>query len=394
MPKKMVQGCRAIAEMATLCRPQVVSAYPITPQTVIVEELAQIVADGNLKAEFINVEGEHSAASLVLGASATGVRVFTATSSQGLLLMAEVVFNIAGMRLPVVMVNANRSVSAPLNIWNDHQDSMTVRDSGWIQLYAENNQEAIDILLQAYRIAEDHRVMLPVMVCVDGFVLPHAYETVELPTQEEADAFLPPYEPLYKLDPANPLTMGAYAEPDKYFETRYMIERTMEAAVPIIEQVAGKFRDTFGRASGGLFEKYRVDDASTVIVVLGSLAGTVKDLVDELRAEGQSVGLLRLIAYRPFPKEALYEALRGATDVVVIEKAICLGSSGPVALDLRSVFYGRPAMPRISGFTIGLGGRDITGEDIRTAVVRAQQQPVDLDYVGLREDLELEGVNA
>ena len=271
---------------------------------------------------------------------------------------------------------------------------MAVRDSGWLQLYAENNQEAIDILLQAYRIAEDHRVMLPVMVCVDGFVLPHAYETVELPTQEEADAFLPPYVPLYKLDPASPLTMGAYAEPDKYFETRYMIERTMEAAVPIIEEVAGKFSDTFGRTSGGLFEKYRVDDASTVIVALGSMAGTVKDLVDELRAEGQSVGLLRLISYRPFPKEALYEALKGAKDVVVIEKAICLGSSGPVALDLRSVFYGRPSMPRISGFTIGLGGRDVTGEDIRTAVVRAQQQPVDLDYVGLREDLELEGVNA
>jgi pyruvate ferredoxin oxidoreductase alpha subunit len=380
--------------MTTLCRPQVVSAYPITPQTVIVEELAQIVANGDLKAEFINVEGEHSAASLVLGASATGVRVFTASSSQGLLLMAEVVFNIAGMRLPVVMVNANRSVSAPLNIWNDHQDSMTVRDSGWLQLYAENNQEACDLLLQAYRIAEDHRVMLPVMVCVDGFMLPHAYETVDLPTQDEVDAFLPTYEPVYKLDPDNPLTMGAYAEPDKYLETRYMIQRTQEAAIPIIEEVARKFKGSFGRDSGGLFEAYRVDDASTVIVAMGSMAGTVKDMVDEARAGGERIGVLRLISYRPFPKEALYEALREAEDVVVVEKAICLGSSGPLALDLRSAFHGRPRSPKISGFTIGLGGRDITGDDIKAAVAKARKQLTDVDFVGLREDVELEGVNA
>jgi len=391
---RMIQGCRAIAEAVTLCRPKVISAYPITPQTLIVEELASMVAEGELKTEFINVEGEHSAASLVLGASATGVRVFTATSSQGLLYMAEVVFNIAGMRLPVVMINANRSVSAPLNIWTDQQDSMSVRDSGWLQLYAENNQEACDLILQAYKIAEDHRVMLPVMVCVDGFVLPHAFEVVDLPTQEDADAFLPPYQPLYRLDPDDPYTMGAFAEPDKYMETRYMIQRTMEASIPIIEEVASDFKRAFGRPSGGLFEKYRVDDASTVVVALGSMAGTIKDAVDELRNRGESVGVLRLITYRPLPKEALYEALKGAQNIVVMEKALSLGNSAPVATELRSVFHGRPASPRISGFVIGLGGRDVTVDDAKAAIARAQQQLVDMEFIGIRTDLELEGINA
>jgi pyruvate ferredoxin oxidoreductase alpha subunit len=395
MTKHMMQGCRAISEMVTLCRPQVVSAYPITPQTVIVEELAQIVADGRLKAEFVNVEGEHSAASTVLGASAAGVRVFTATSSQGLLLMAEVVFNIAGMRLPVVMVNANRSVSAPLNIWNDQQDSMAVRDSGWVQLYAENNQEACDLILQAYKIAEDHRVMLPVMVCVDGFVLPHAYEMVDLPDQEDVDSFLPPFDPMYRLDPANPLTLGAYAEPDKYMETRYMLQETLRATLPIIEEVARDFSKSFGRPAYGAFEGYRLGDASTVVVAMGSMAGTIKDVVDELRDKGQKVGLLRLIAFRPLPVAALYDALKNARDIVVLEKAVSLGNSGPLATELRALFQGRPASPGIDGFIIGLGGRDVTIEDIRGAVSRAQEEgAVDAQFVHLREDLELEGVNA
>ena len=394
MPRKMIQGCRAIAEMVTLCRPKVVSAYPITPQTIIVEELAQIVADGDLQAEFINVEGEHSAASLVLGASATGVRVFTATSSQGLLLMGEVVFNIAGMRLPVVMVNANRSVSAPLNIWTDHQDSMIMRDSGWLQFYAENNQEGCDLILQAYKIAEDHRVMLPAMVCVDGFVLPHAYEVVDLPPQKEADAFLPPMDPIYRLDPDNPLTMGAFAEPDKYMETRYMIQRTMESSIPIIEDVAGEFSKKFGRPGFGLFEEYQMDGASTVVVSLGSMAGTVKEVVDELRSQGQKVGLLRLVTYRPFPKDALLQALGDAENVVVIEKAISLGGGSPVATELRSIFYDHPASPRISGFVIGLGGRDVTLDDVKYCINKGQEQQVEAEFVALRDDLELEGVNA
>ncbi len=390
---RMIQGARAMAEMTALCRPQVISAYPITPQTLIVEELAQIVADGDLKTEFINVEGEHSAASLVLGASGAGVRVFTCSSSQGILLMCEVIFNIAGMRLPVVMICVNRAVSAPLNIWNDQQDSMTVRDSGWIQLYAENNQETCDLLLQAYRIAEDHRVMLPVMVCADGYVLPHAYEAVDLPSQEETDAFLPPFQPLYYLDPDNPLTLGAYADPEKYMEVRYMIHRAMEMSIPIIEDVARDFSSAFGRHSWGLFEKYSVDDATTVIVAMGSVAGTIKDVVDELRAQGQKVGLLRLVTYRPFPKEAVCQALSGAKEIIVMEKAVSLGSSGPLATEIAAVMQGHPARPSISGFIMGLGGRDVTLNDIRTAISKAQQRPVDADFVALKEDLELEGIS-
>ena len=391
---RMLQGARAMAEMTALCRPKVISAYPITPQTLIVEELSQIVADGDLEAEFINVEGEHSAASVVLGSSATGVRVFTSTSSQGLLLMSEVVFNIAGMRLPVVMICVNRSVSAPLNIWNDQQDSVIVRDSGWLQLYAENNQETCDLLLQAYRIAEDHRVMLPVMVCCDGYVLPHAYEIVDLPSQEEADEFLPPYDPIYKLDIHNPTTMGAYADPEKYMETRYMIQETINRSIPIVEEVARAFTKQFGRPSYGLFENYRVDDASTVVIAMGSMAGTIKDVIDELRDEGEKVGILRLICYRPFPKEALYNALRHAGNIVVMEKDISLGGSGAVATDLRSVFQGRSETPVISGFVLGLGGRDVTKQSIREAIHMAQEGLQDARFIGLNKDLELEGIDA
>ncbi|MBF8304124.1 MAG: Pyruvate ferredoxin oxidoreductase [Dehalococcoidia bacterium] len=254
MTKKLLEGSQGIAEAVALCRPQVIAAYPITPQTHIPQELADMVANGKLKAEWVNVESEHSAASVVLGASATGVRVFTASSSQGILLMSEVLFNIAGMRLPVVMVCVNRSVSAPLNIWNDQQDSISQRDTGVIQLYAEDNQEAADLVYQAYRIAEDHRVLLPVMVCLDGYVLSHAWETVDIPSQAQVDSFLPPFKPLYKLDPENPLSFGMYMEPDKYLETRYMIQHTMEQSIGIIQNVAHDFEKTFGRPATAIID--------------------------------------------------------------------------------------------------------------------------------------------
>lgn len=392
MVRNMLEGSRAVALGVTLCRPQVISAYPITPQTHIVQELAQIVADGELKAEYVNVESEHSAASAVLGASATGVRVYTATTSQGLLLMEEVLYNIAGMRLPVVMTCVNRSVSAPLNIWTDQQDSYSARDAGWIQLYAVSNQESLDLVFQAYKIAEDHRVMLPVMVCMDGYTLTHSYEAVDIPEQEKVDSFLPPFQPVYKLDPQDPLTFGAYAEPDKYMEARYMIHRAMLKALDVIPEVALQFKKVFGRDSGGLLKTYRTEDASLIVVSMGGISSTVEETVDILREAEEKVGAVRLIAHRPFPAKQLKEALKKANNILVIEKAVSLGSGGPLAQEIRSLFNGEVSTPRISGAVGGLGGRDIQVGTIKKAIIKAREAGFDTEFLDLRADLELEGV--
>ncbi|MFN7171064.1 MAG: pyruvate ferredoxin oxidoreductase, partial [Candidatus Omnitrophota bacterium] len=269
--KAYLEGSQAIAKVVALCRPGVISAYPITPQTHIPETLAQMVAEGELKAEFVNVESEHSAASCCLGASATGVRAYTSTSSQGLLYMLEVLFNIAGLRLPLVLTCANRAVSAPINIWNDYQDAITLRDSGWIQFYAETIQEAVDLHIQGYRLSEDIRVLLPVMVNVDGYILTHGYEVVDIPEQELVDKFLPPYQLKYKLDPDNPLTLGVLAGPDYYMETRFAIQKTMEDVLEIIPEISGEFFEVFARKSGGLIEGYFLKDAEKVIVAMGSV---------------------------------------------------------------------------------------------------------------------------
>lgn len=392
MTKKLLEGSQGVAEAVALCRPQVIAAYPITPQTHIPQELAEKVANGELTAEWVNVESEHSAASVVLGASAAGVRVFTASSSQGILLMHEVLFNIAGMRLPVVMVCANRAISAPLNIWNDQQDSVSQRDTGFIQLYAEDNQEAADLVYQAYRIAEDHRILLPVMVCLDGYVLSHAWETIDIPSQEQVDAFLPPFKPLYRLDPDDPLSFGMYMEPDKYIETRYMIEKTMEKSIDVMHEVAHDFERVFARTTVEVIEEYHTHDATTVIVGMGSVVSTFKEVCDELRAQGEKVGVLKIVCYRPLPKEHLYHALKSVKNVVVIEKATSLGFGGPLASELRSMLYGRAHRPTISGFIAGLGGRDITVETVKTALKKAKEHPVDTEYLDLRSNLELEGI--
>jgi len=390
MPRKMLEGSQAVAEVVALCRPQVISAYPITPQTHIPQALAEMVANGELRAEFVNVESEHSAASVCLGALATGVRSSTSTSSQGLLLMAEVLYNIAGMRLPLVMACVNRAVSAPLNIWNDQQDSMAVRDAGVIQLYAENNQEAADLILLAYRTAEDHRVMLPAMVCLDGYVLSHAWEPVDIPTQEQVDSYLPPYRPVYRLDPAQPVSMGMYAEPDKYMETRYMLQQAMDNAVCVIQEASHDFERTFGRPRMGILEEYWTHDATTILVGMGSLVSVAKVVTDELRARGQKVGVVKLVSFRPFPKEIIYEALRGADRVIVLEKAVSLGSAGPLLMEIRHAFHDRRLPPSISGFICGLGGRDVTRESIKAAL--AEKETVDAKFLDLRADLELERV--
>ncbi len=385
--KKFVEGSHAIAEVIAKCRPGVISAYPITPQTHIVEGLAKLIADGELDAEFINVESEHSAASVVLGGSAAGVRTYTATSSQGLLLMAEVIFNIAGMRLPVVLTCANRAVSAPINIWNDHQDSMTVRDSGWIHFYAENIQEAIDLHIIAYKVAEDKRVSLPVLVGIDGYVLTHAFEVVDMPEQELVDKFLPKFEPIVHLDPDNPVSMGLLGAPDVYIETRYAIEKTMQDALSVIEEVSKEYSDLVGRKTGGLIEGYKIEDAEKIIVAIGSIVGSIKDVVDELREKGEKVGVLKIITYRPFPKDAVYEALKNAKYVAVAEKAVSLGADSPIFSEIAALMYKKGARPLINSFTIGLGGRDISPAQIRQIFADMDKDEPNTRYIGLNEKL-------
>ncbi|OGC85576.1 MAG: pyruvate ferredoxin oxidoreductase [candidate division Zixibacteria bacterium RBG_16_43_9] len=385
--KKVIEGSMAVAEAVKVCRPHVISAYPITPQTHIVENLSQFVADEELKAEFVNVESEFGAASVVLGASATGARAYSATTAQGLLLMVEVLFNIAGLRLPVVITCTNRAVSAPINIWNDQQDAMTIRDSGWIMLFAEDNQEAADMHLQAFKIGEHPEIMLPVMVNMDGFILTHAFEPIELLDQKVADEFLPPYKPELYLTTKNPLTFGILAEPDWYMETRYRLQKAIEASSDMIEEVADQFKKTFGRYQGGLVEKYRLDGAETVIVSMGSVVGTIKEVADELRDKGKKIGVLKIRAFRPFPKEAIYDALKNVKNVIVMEKAISLGATGILYDEIKAALYGRPNQPKVSGFIAGLGGRDIPKESIVKVIKKGETSEVDNLFVDLKEHL-------
>lgn len=385
--REFLEGSKAIAKIISLCRPGVISAYPITPQTHIVEELAQLVADGKLNSQFINVESEHSAASVVLGACATGVRVFTATSSQGLFLMAEVLFNIAGMRLPVVLTCANRAMSAPISIWNDQQDSVSLRDSGVIQFYAENVQEAADLHLIAYRLAENKDIMLPAMVCIDGYILTHGIEPADIPEQEKVDKFLPPYQPPYKLDVDNPLTLGFLADPDYYMETRFAISETFKETLKLLPQLFGEFASIFGR-SYNFVERYRLEDAEKVIVAMGSVCGTIKDVVDELRKKGKHVGLLKISVLRPFPAQEIYNVLKGAKKVAVLDRALSLGSTAPLLSEIKALFFGKKKAPKIiSGFIAGLGGRDITKDSIKQIFRKLNQKEISQEFIDLKPEL-------
>ena len=380
-----MEGSRAVAEAVRLCRPNLVCAYPITPQTHIVEDLSKMVADGDLDAGYVLAESEFGAASIVLGGSAVGGRAYTATSSQGLLLMTEVIFNIAGLRLPVVMTCANRAVSAPINIWNDQQDAVSIRDSGWIQLFVEDNQEAVDTHIQAFKIAEE--LMIPVMVCMDGYVLTHTWEPVDLPEQEKVDSFLPPYTPAYRLDPDDPFTMGSMVGPDAYMETRYHVHMDMMEARSVIKRVCEEFRETFGRGGTGVIDTYDTKDADVVLVSMGSVLGTMRDAVDELRDEGLKVGIIKVRCFRPFPKDAVHDAIKEAQVVGVIEKDISLGLEGTLCSEMRSAFCGEES-PDISSFIMGLGGRDITVEEIKQVARDLAENPAcRVEFRGLREDL-------
>jgi pyruvate ferredoxin oxidoreductase alpha subunit len=356
MPRQ-IEGSRAVAEAVALCRPEVVCAYPISPQTHIVEALSRLVKTGQLEpCEFVTVESEFAAMSVAIGASAAGARAYTATASQGLLFMVEAVYNASGLGLPIVMTVANRAIGAPINIWNDHSDTMSQRDSGWMQLYARTNQEAVDLHVQAFRLAEE--LSLPVMVCMDGFILTHAVEQVEIPPQADVDAFLPPYAPRQVLDPADPVSIGAMVGPEAFMEVRYLAHAKQMQALDLIPQIAGEFAQRFGRRSGGLVHPYRCDDAETVVVALGSVLGTIADVVDEQRDQGVRVGALGIGSFRPFPLDAVRAALRGARRVVVLEKALAVGIGGIVATNVRTATAGLDQV----AYTViaGLGGRAIT----------------------------------
>lgn len=386
--KEFLEGSLAVAEVIKLCRPGVISAYPITPQTHIVEELASMVADNSLNSQFVNVESEHSAASVVLGAVAAGVRVYTATSSQGLLYMAEVLFNIAGMRLPVVMTCANRAISGPINIWNDQQDSVSMRDTGWIQLYAEDIQETVDFHLLAYRLGEDRAMMLPVMVCMDGFILTHGIETVDMPEQDKVNKFLPIYNPLYKLDTDNPMSLGLLADPDYYMETRYALGKTLRDALNLLPNITADFSRIFGRNYNGLIEEYQTKDAERVIVAMGSICGTVKEVIDELRQKGKKVGLLKITCYRPFPNQAIYNALKDIPKVAVLDRAVSPGAMAPLATEVKSAFCSKKKAPQvISSFIVGLGGRDITKDSIKEVFRLLTLKEIQEEFIDLKPEL-------
>lgn len=383
--RRQIEGSKAVAEAVRLSRPEVICAYPISPQTHIVEQLSMLVKSGALApCEYLNVDSEFSAMSGAIGASAAGARSYTATASQGLLYMAEAVYNASGLGLPIVMTVANRAIGAPINIWNDHTDSMSQRDSGWIQLYAEDNQEALDLHIQAFRLAEE--VSLPVMVCMDGFVLTHAVEPVDIPSAELVDSFLPPFEPRQVLDPQEPVSIGAMVGPEAFTEVRYLAHLRQMHALAEIPLVAARYAALTGRDSGGLVRGYRLDDARTVIVALGSVLGTLKDAVDELREAGRAVGVLGITSFRPFPLAAVREALAGADSVIVVEKALAVGIGGIVSENIRTALAGMPTRTRT--VIAGLGGRPILKSSLAQMICAAEDGDLDeLTFLDLRLDL-------
>jgi pyruvate ferredoxin oxidoreductase alpha subunit len=390
----VVEGSYAVAHSVKVCRPNVISAYPITPQTHIVEDLSQFMADGKIpNCEYINVESEFSALSALVGASAAGARTYSSTSSQGLELMHEVLFNASGMRLPIVMTVVNRAVSAPISIWNDHQDSISQRDTGWIQLYAENIQEMSDMTAQSFKIAEDKDVMLPAMVCMDGFILSHVFEPVILLEQELTDEFLPTYDPEHVLDTRNPLSFGTFADPSAYTEFRYLQQKGMDVALGKIEKAAEDFKTIFGRYYGGLIEPYMAEDAEILLMAMGSVVGTIKDVIDKARSQGIKVGLIKVRTFRPFPVEVIRSAVSDAAIVVTLDKNISVGlNEGALFTEVKSCLYNSDINVPVMGFMLGHGGRDIPMSTIQMIIDKAAQAiksgiKVESEYADLRGEL-------
>lgn len=380
----------AVADAVKLANADVIAAYPITPQTHIVEHLSEVVANGELDAEFIPVESEHAAMSTCCGSSAAGARTFTSSSSQGLSLMSEILYIPPAMRLPIVMVVANRAMSAPISIWNDHQDIMVQRDIGWIQTFAENGQEAFDLTLHAFRVAEDRRVLLPVIVNLDGFTLSHVIEPIEILDQEEVDKYIPPFKPRYKLDPKKPISMGPVGIPEVYTEAKVAQNEALKASKKVILQAWKEFAELFGRQYNPV-ETYRSEDAEVLLVTMGSISETAMTAVDEMRDKGQKVGLVRIRLWRPFPGPEFRKAAGKAKVLAVIDRCLPPGAvCGPVGAELRSLFYKVPGAPKIFSFVAGLGGRDVTVERFEEIVDKAsayaKRRPKELyEVIGVRE---------
>lgn len=355
--REALEGSMAIARAVSLCKPDVVAAYPITPQTHIVENISKLVAEDNLHTELVSVESEFSAASVVLGAAAAGARAYTASSSQGILLMAEVLFNAAGMRIPLVMTVANRALSAPLSIWNDHSDSMAVRDSGWIQIHAADNQESVDATIQAFRIAE--ACELPVMVCLDGFILTHTMEVIDMPNSEMVNEFLPPIDFSRRLDTASPKSLGMLVTPEYFAEVRHSHHAAMENAISIIEKAESDWQKISGRTSGGLLQIKGDKNAKIGIIAMGSTIGTLEVGFERYAAECGPARLIKLRVFRPLPKHAIIDAVAGLEHLIIIDRAISPGMGGILGCEIKAALSGIEKTPKIHNFAMGLGGRDI-----------------------------------
>ncbi len=382
---RQIEGSKAVAEVVALCRPEVICAYPISPQTHIIEALGAKVKGGELApCEMLNVESEFAAMSVLIGASAAGARTYTATASQGLLFMIEAVYNAAGLGLPVVMTLANRAIGAPINIWNDHSDAMAVRDSGWVQLFAETNQEAADLHVLAFRLAEE--VSLPVMVCMDGYVLTHAFERVDIASREQVDGFLPRYVPRQVLDPDEPVSIGAMVGPEAFEEVRYLAHVRQLQALRHIAEVASELTEVLGRPVGGLISEYRLDGAETVVMAMGSVLGTIKDTVDALRDSGMPIGVVGITSFRPFPSESIRAAVQAAKRVVVLEKAFSIGFGGVLSTDIAMALTG--SLIPVSTIVAGLGGRPITQQSLASVLRAGHLDELEsVTFLDLKRDL-------
>ncbi len=386
MARKFLSGDEAFAEGIRLAKPDVISAYPITPQTIVVERLSEMVENGSLDSEFIHVESEHSALSCAMGASASGVRAFTATSSQGLLYMAECLYYASGGRFPIVMMNANRSTALPWNIYGDQRDSLSQLDSGWIQAYAENAQEALDLALMSFRIAEHRDVSTPFMINLDGFILTHTYEEVNIPDRADADRFLEPYETENRLDLNEPKNMAFSAGPDYNYIFKYKEHQGMLGAVPVIKETEEKFAEIFGRKYTGLTDTYLTEDADYIIITLGTIAGLCRETADRLRAEGKKAGVVRIRYMRPFPADEIAEAVKNAKAVAVLEKDISFGNEGAVFTNVNSALLTAGVKIPSYNFIGGLGGRNISASDIEEIFEKTENGTEKVTFIGIGVD--------